>query len=178
MLLKFITGNKNKLQEVQNLISDVEQIDIDLAEIQSLDPQEVIAAKLLEAQKQYPNQEFIVEDTSLECADLNGLPGPLIKWFLKSLGVKGLAELVSKLENNQAKAQTMVGYIDTNGDISYFSGELNGIIVMPRGDNGFGWDKIFQLENGKTLAELSLEEKNKISMRQEAVRQLQDFLEI
>ena len=45
-----------------------------------------------------------------------------------------------------------------------------------RGDNGFGFDEIFELENGKTLAELSSEEKNKISARKMALELLKEKL--
>ena len=42
----------------------------------------------------------------------------------------------------------------------------------PRGKNGFGFDEIFELENGKTLAELSQEEKNEISARKKALESI------
>ena len=88
MALYFITGNKGKLVEVQEIISSVEQLDIDLPEIQDIDAQEIIRAKLEEAQKHHQGQ-FIVEDTSLYLDCLNGLPGPLIKWFMKTIGNDG-----------------------------------------------------------------------------------------
>ena len=45
-------------------------------------------------------------------------------------------------------------------------GILNGkIVTEPRGKNGFGFDSIFELDNGKTLAELTSDEKNKLSAR-------------
>ena len=78
MSLHFITGNKGKLLEVQSILGDVTALDIDLAEIQSLDAHEIIKAKLDEARKHH-NGQFIVEDTSLYFEALNGLPGPLIK---------------------------------------------------------------------------------------------------
>ena len=48
---------------------------------------------------------------------------------------------------------------------------------MPRGENGFGFDEIFELENGKTLAEISEEEKNKISARKIALEKIRKQLE-
>jgi len=175
MSLLFITGNTGKLKEIQNIIFDVEQLDLDLVEIQELDPYKVIEAKLLEAQK-FHSGALMIEDTSLYFNSMNGLPGPLIKWFLEAMGIDGLSDLASRFDNQDAEAKTIIGYISEAGEIKYFEGTLSGRIVMPRGENGFGWDKIFELENGKTLAELSLEEKNQISMRQVAANKLKNFL--
>ncbi len=47
----------------------------------------------------------------------------------------------------------------------------------PRGNNGFGFDEIFELENGKTLAELSFEEKLEISARKKALQKIKKYLE-
>lgn len=58
MTLYFITRNKGKLAEVQSALPDVEALDIDLPEIQSLDAHDIIKAKLLEAQK-HQTGEFI-----------------------------------------------------------------------------------------------------------------------
>ena len=69
----------------------MEQSDIDLTEIQSVDPKEIIEHKLNEAKK-HMKGNLVVEDTSLYFEALNGLPGPLIKWFLKTVGNEGLAK--------------------------------------------------------------------------------------
>jgi len=51
------------------------------------------------------------------------------------------------------------------------------MIVEPKGENGFGWDKIFQPEGfEKTFAEMSMEEKNEISMRKKAFQKLKRYL--
>lgn len=55
------------------------------------------------------------------------------------------------------------------------------MVLLPKslsGDNGFGFDEIFELSNGKTLAELSQEEKNKISARKIALEKIKDKLEL
>ena len=55
------------------------------------------------------------------------------------------------------------------------------MVLLPKslpGDNGFGFDEIFELPNGKTLAELSQEEKNKISARRIALEKIKDKLEL
>lgn len=54
---------------------------------------------------------------------------------------------------------------------------LSGYIAdAPRGENGFGFDEIFELENGKTLAELTFEEKLEISTRKEALEKIKKYL--
>tara|TARA_Y100000034_G_C6594139_1_gene258212 strand:- start:3 stop:536 length:534 start_codon:yes stop_codon:yes gene_type:complete len=174
MTLYFITGNQNKLREVQAIIPDVEGVDMDLPEIQSLDPQKIITEKLKEAVKEKEG-EYFVEDTSLYLECLNGFPGPLIKWLLERLGKEGIAELVSNYENNNVVAKTVIGY--SNGkDIHFFIGEIKGKIVTPRGESDFGFDPIFEF-NGRTFAEMTAEEKNKISHRKQALMKFKEFLE-
>jgi len=174
MTLYFITGNKNKFEEVKSFLKDVELLDMDLPEIQSLDPEEIIKAKLREASK-HKEGEFIVEDTSLSLESLNGLPGPLIKWFLKQLGREGLAKLTL---NSTAEAKTVIGYAKNKNDIYFFEGSVKGTIVLPKKESNFGWDPIFQPEGfSKTFAEMTREEKTKISMRGQALRKLKEFLD-
>ncbi len=176
-MISFITGNKGKFAEVQAIIPDVHQLDIDLPEIQEIDPKKVIEAKLKEARTQYAEREFIVEDTSLSLMCLNGLPGPLIKWFTKAMGNEGLVRITERFENNRAEARTMIGYLNAPGEISFFEGVIPGRIVSPRGDAGFGWDPIF-LPDGyeKTFAEMTPVEKNAVSMRRIAVEKLAEAL--
>lgn len=175
-MLYFITGNKGKLSEAKTIIPEIEGLDIDLPEIQEIDAKKVIEAKLLEARKHHKG-EFVVEDTSLYFVAIPGLPGPLIKWFLKTIGNKGMADLVEKYNSTSAKAVNLLGYINEGGEIEYFEGSIEGTIVQPRGENGFGWDPIF-LATGqdRTFAEMDQEEKNKISMRKVAFTKLAEFL--
>jgi len=176
MTLYFITGNKNKLAEVKSILPDVEQLDIDLPEIQSIDAKEIITAKLLEALK-HQKSEFIVEDTSLYFDCLNGLPGPLIKWFMKTIGNEGLFNLVEKLGNNRAEAKTMIGYAKSKDNIQFFEGSIKGKIVKATGKTDFGWDPIFQPDgHDKSFQQMSKDEKNSISMRRIALNKLKDYL--
>ncbi len=172
MTLYFITGNINKFQEAKTMISSLEQLDIDLLEIQSIDAHEIIRTKLQEARK-YKEGEFIVEDTSLYLDCLQGLPGPLIKWFLKTIGNKGLYNLAQKLGNFGAEAKTCIGYAKNSENISFYEGSVKGTIVQPTAKTAFGWDPLFQPQGySKSFAELSPEEKNRISMRRIAFDKL------
>ncbi|MFC1678553.1 non-canonical purine NTP pyrophosphatase [Patescibacteria group bacterium] len=176
MNLYFITGNKNKFAEASAIISGIKQLNIDLPEIQEIDAKKIIRAKLLEALK-HKKGEFIVEDTSL-CLDcLNGLPGPLIKWFLETLENQGIYELARIYKNYGAQARTIVGYAKSKNNIRFFEGKLRGRIVKPIHKTSFGWDPIFQPEgHKKNFAQMSREEKNKISMRKKALNKLSKHL--
>jgi len=177
MSLYFITGSKNKFTEIKTVISEVEQLDRDLAEIQEIDAHKIIAAKLFEAQTHHSNT-FMVEDTSLYLEPLNGLPGPLIKWFMKTIGNEGLYKIARTFENFNARAKTIIGYVDEKGKVEFFEGEIKGKIVEPRGETNFGWDPIFQPEGyEKTFAELTPGEKNAISMRKIAAEKLRAHLQ-
>lgn len=207
MSIYFVTGNSGKFAEVKSLLPMVEQIDLELDEIQEIDPAKVIAHKLNQAitsagmvnadmagaQPTVSNQtasqsigptqtapqpsSWLVEDTSLYFEGLHGLPGPLIKWFLKSLKPAGLAELATKLPTTVATAKTIIGLAHSPTDIHFFEGAVLGQIVSPRGDNGFGWDCIFQPQgSSKTFAEMPMAEKHLYSMRQRAVKKLSVYL--
>jgi non-canonical purine NTP pyrophosphatase (RdgB/HAM1 family) len=170
--LYFITGNSGKMKELSAIVSDLEQLTLNLDEIQSLDPQQVIEHKLSQAADQH-NGAFIVEDTSVELDCIDGLPGTLIKWFLDTLGAEKLADLVLRYPDHGATVRTTIGYRDIEGDIHYFVGTYRGTVVTPRGLGGFGFDPAF-IADGETRvnAELSPAEKNAISARGIAARKL------
>ncbi len=174
--LYFITNNDNKFIEVQEIIPEIKQLKIELDEIQELDARKIIKHKLLEAKTKYKGKgAIIVEDTSLYLECLNDLPGPLIKWFLQSIGNDGLYNLTIKLQNNNAEARTLIGYYHKN-KIRYFQGIVKGKIVLPRKSN-FGWDAIFMPEGyDEVMGEMTISDKNEISMRSVAVRKLKEYL--
>lgn len=177
--LYFITNNDNKFAEIKEIIPNIKQLKLELIEIQELDARKIIAHKLLEAKKtdkKQHNDAFIVEDTSLYLDCMKGLPGPMIKWFLETIGNDGLYNLTLKLKNNSAEARTLIGYY-SKGKIKYFQGIVKGNIVSPR-PSDFGWDGIFLPEGyDEVMGEMSVDEKNEISMRGFAARKLKEYLE-
>lgn len=177
-MLKFITGNKDKFEEVRQMLGlPLEQLGIDLPEPQSLDAQEIIREKLLAAEA-HAKGEYIVEDTSLyfECFDYK-LPGPFIKWFLKVQKPQGLYEVVQKMGSDKCTARTIFGYANEDGQMHFFEGVQEGMIVAPRGDKDFGWGPIFQPSGEtRTFGEMEREEKFKSSMRAVALTKLKEFL--
>lgn len=177
MKIYFVTGNKDKLREAQLIWPDIEGINIDLEEIQEIDEEKIIESKLREAIRKKPGIPLMVEDQSLVINGMNGLPGPLIKWFVKSMSLKGMAKLAEKMGNGKAEAKTIVGYANKDGEINYFKASIKGKIVPPRGTIGWGWDYIFQPDgDDKTFAEMTMNKKNKLSMRRIAIEKLKKFV--
>lgn len=185
MAIKFITGNAHKFAEAKLIIPDLEQLDIDLPEIQELDPEVIIREKLQAALAQNKAQgQLVVEDTGIYLEALNGFPGPLIKWYLQALGVEGIYRVTAALGNPKVSAKTIVGFVDTSKadpEVKFFHGEVAGEIVSPRynpnAKDSFAWNPIFQpVGYTQTFAEMSVDEKNKISMRAIAFRKLQEYL--
>jgi len=173
----FVTGNKNKLKEAQAIMPEIEGLDLDLAEIQELDPKKILETKLEEAKKYKPNTNLMVEDLSLEINGMNGLPGPLIKWFLKSVGIEGVVKMAKLFGNGKAVARLTLGFCNAKGENKYFEGIVEGKIVEPMGESDFGWDPIFVPEgHDKTYAQMGMEEKNKISHRKIALEKLREYL--
>ncbi|XP_041481748.1 inosine triphosphate pyrophosphatase-like [Lytechinus variegatus] len=177
--LTFVTGNKNKLEEVRAIIGkhfDVQSVAIDLPEFQG-EPDDISKSKCLEAVKHIKGP-VIVEDTCLCFNALGGMPGPYIKWFLSKLGPSGLHRLLAGWEDKSAYALCTFAY--STGDplksVQLFHGKTEGRIVEPRGPPNFGWDPCFQPDGyDQTYAEMPNEEKNKISHRSKALESLSQF---
>jgi len=176
MTIYFITGNENKFREAKKIMPELVQLSIDLPEIQDINSENIIKEKLKEAIK-HKQGEFIVEDGSFYMDCLNGLPGPLIKWFVKALGDKGIYELAKKYNNFKAEVKVTIGYARNSEDIHFFEGSIKGKIVPPTGPPKFGWDTIFVPENHeKSFGQMTLEEKNSISHRKIALEKLKEYL--
>lgn len=171
----FVTGNHQKLKEFEEILGfKLNHSDLDLDEIQSAEVEEVARHKAKQAYE-ILKQPVIVEDTGLYFEELNGLPGALIKMFVKKLPLDKICSLVG--ENRKARAMTCICFFDGE-EIKTFIGETEGEIAKePRGTNGFGWDPIF-IPRGyeKTFAELSDEEKTARFMRKEAIKKLKAHL--
>ncbi len=176
MTIYFITGNAGKFAEASAILPRLKQLDVNLREIQSLDPRKVIEAKL-QAAFDHHEGPFIVEDVSLELACLGGLPGPLIKWFIHVLEPHGIYELAHKMELYDATSSVTYGYAKNRTEITYFSASTGGTIVPPNGQNGFGFDPIFMPDGfDQTQAQMSFADKNRISARRQALEKLKASL--
>jgi len=172
-----VTGNENKLREWQRQMPDdvlLESMDIDLPEIQSDDPEEIVADKAKRAYE-VAGIPVVVEDVSAALKHLNGLPGPFIKFFMKRLGNDALHQL-STHDGEAATISCAVAYYD-GANLVTLRGDAEGTVVAPRGDNGFGFDVTFVPDgHNKTYAEMSSDEKDKVSHRQKAIKMFVDTL--
>lgn len=176
--LTFITGNAGKAKYLSDYFHfPVDHKGLDLHEIQSLNLREVVEDKARRAYE-IVGAPVLVEDVSLTFSALGSLPGPLIKWFLESLGNDGIVRLLDGYEDRSALAQVEFAVCDASG-VRTFGGHMEGsIAVRPRGVMGFGWDPIF-IPRGydKTWAQMSDDEKHATSMRRRALEKMAVFLE-
>ncbi|KLJ10443.1 Ham1 family protein [Blastomyces silverae] len=175
--INFITGNKNKLAEVQVILGDVIEVQnraIDVPEIQG--SIEEIAKEKCRKAAEAVQGPVLTEDTALEFNALKGLPGPYIKWFLEALGHDGLNKLLDPYEDKSIVAVCTFAFSSGPGaEPILFQGKTEGRIVPARGPANFGWDPIFEYE-GKTFAEMDKDEKNLISHRYKALAKLKQWL--
>ena len=180
------TKNKNKLKEINSLFKSLLDIDVVLPD-SDIDVEETgetflenASLKAAETAKKM-HLPSLADDSGL-CVDaLNGRPGVYSSRYEKddnSRINKLLSELKDK-DNRSAHFCCAMALSDENGNI-FFTAEgrcFGEIINEKRGTNGFGYDPVFFIpELNKTLAEISMEEKNKISHRSKALSQVIDFL--
>ena len=171
-----VTGNLNKLAELQAIFPasvDLVHAKLDIDEIQgeSADPHEILEDKLRKA-FEIVSAPVIVEDVSAELSCLNGLPGPFVKFFEKRLGKGALWQLAQHADDKSATMRCVMGYYD-GVRLEIVDGAVHGTIVAPRGENGFGFDFVFVPDgHDRTTAEMSADEKNQISWRGRAAREL------
>jgi inosine triphosphate pyrophosphatase len=158
--LTFITGNQRKADYMaRHLGLEIDHQKLDLDEIQSVDLSEIATHKVKQAYELI-KKPVIVDDVSLEFSALGGLPGPFIKFFVDHAGLEACSRMLDGFSDRSATAKCVFGYYDGR-DLKLFQGGLAGEIAQnPRGENGFGWDKIFIPEGygGRTRAELTPEE--------------------
>ncbi|KAF9940899.1 hypothetical protein BGZ65_005807 [Modicella reniformis] len=205
--LLFVTGNKNKLEEMQFLLGghfQLESANIDLPELQG-SSFEIAREKC----KKAAEIAIYVEDTGLGFNAIKGLPGPYThgyredlssvascsKWFLDGIGLEGLVKMLEGYEDKSAEAYCTIAYTTGPGSEpimffgsvkSYpiwmetlsFTTRNQGSIVNPEGPRKFGWDPIFKPDGQDgTYASMDAAIKNTISHRHNAVVKLREYLE-
>ena len=179
-MLKFITGNKNKFEEVAAALAPVkiEQVKIDLDEIQDLDPHNIIRHKLKAAFKHH-SAEFIIEDVSLFLDCLGGkLPGPLVKWFNVTVKDEGIYKITRAMRESGATVKVILAYAKNPKEVVFFESTVKGNIVKPKGKGSFGFDPVFKPRgSNKTLADLKAENNFSFSPRVKAIIKLKKYLE-
>jgi XTP/dITP diphosphohydrolase len=188
MKLVFATANKHKLKEAQDILGDdfelITPSDLgysdDIPETgDTLDYNALEKARFIWDKFGMP---CFSDDTGIEVDALGGDPGAFsARYAGDARDPKANSRLV--LKNLEGKDQRTARFrcamaLIIDGDEHLFEGTVEGTILhAPQGEKGFGYDPIFQPEGYDcSFAELTLEEKNILSHRGKAVRQLAGFL--
>jgi non-canonical purine NTP pyrophosphatase (RdgB/HAM1 family) len=168
-----VSGNRGKIAEARRAVGeDLEAVEVDLPEIQSLSFLEVVEEKAAEAWRRL-GRPLVVEEAGLELSAMNGFPGPLVKWMLEAVGAEGIARTAASLGDTGATARCLLLYRDAHRRVIGEGATAGTLVLPPRGDGGFGWDPVF-LPDGetRTFAELAGPEKDAVSHRGRAWRDL------
>lgn len=195
MKLIFATHNPHKLEEISHILGD----GIELLNLNDIDCHEEIpepfntleenATEKTRYIREKYNMDCFADDTGLEIDALNGEPGVFSARYAVSgndhlsLQMKFKANIekvllnLKDIDDRKARFRTVIS-LDLNKERFLFEGIVNGTIQHEEtGEKGFGYDPIFRPEGfNKSFAEMSLEEKNRISHRAIAFKKLKEFL--
>jgi len=193
--LIFATHNPNKINEIHDLIGNRYRIlcldDIDYREEIPENQMTIEGNATAKAELIYNmfHKDCFADDTGLEVEILDGQPGVFSARYAEHTGdlkpgenvseanIRKLLALMKDKENRKARFRSVIALI-FEGRHFLFEGKVNGqIIKKKRGYNGFGYDPIFvPLGFDQTFAEMTLQQKNKISHRAIAINKLVEFL--
>ncbi|MDE4908669.1 RdgB/HAM1 family non-canonical purine NTP pyrophosphatase [Methanogenium marinum] len=177
MKITVVTSNENKAREVASFfegVADVAHTFLEIPEFRDNDVG-VIAEEKARYAWNALRCPLIVDDTGFFISSLNGFPGPYAAYVLDTIGMEGILRLVEGTKDRSAYFETAIAYADEGGVIRVFRGVVDGTIVSPRGEEGFGYDPIFSVD-GRTFAERTLGEKATMSHRGHALVALRRFL--
>lgn len=175
--LIIVTGNPLKFRELSHELSkffDCEQGTIDGVEIQGT-PEEILTHKLRQAFSKF-KQPVLVDDTSVHFEDLNGFPGPYIRDFLKAFSPYKMGK---KFKGGRISVACRLGIMKNLDEVIIGEGIVHGVVTDPKlEDPGIReFDLFIQLDGtNKPMIEYTPEEKNKISHRGLAMRNLLEIL--
>ncbi|HIR92574.1 MAG TPA: XTP/dITP diphosphatase [Candidatus Egerieimonas intestinavium] len=190
--LVFATGNQGKMKEIREILADMALEILSMKEAGvNLDIQEdgttfeenaVIKAK---AVQEATGELTLADDSGLEIDYLNGEPGVYSARYLgedTSYRIKN-ANLIQRLEGVPMEQRTarfvcVIAAAFPDGRVETARATIEGVIgYEERGENGFGYDPIFYVpEFHCSTAELSPEQKNAVSHRGKALRQMKEIL--
>lgn len=182
------TNNKGKIKEIKEILEDYEIIslkDIKL-EIEVIEDGKTFSENAIKkASEIYDKTKIpcIADDSGIEIEEYNGWPGVLTARFLGEEKATNeyarqrneyILEKMKGLPKEKRKVNhvTCIAYCDENGVKTAIAKQEGYIAKELKGENGFGFDEIFETQNGKTMAELTPQEKNKISSRKKALEKI------
>ncbi len=182
------TNNQGKLKEIKEILKEYELVTLKEigCNIKVEEDQETFegnAKKKAEEIAKVTNLPVLADDSGLVIEALDGFPGVHTARFLGEDATdtqrnEAILEKMKGLKKEQRKAKVVciVAYYE-EGKFTIGKGEIEGTIAQKlRGERGFGFDPIFEIANGKTYAEITLEEKNAISHRKRALENLKKQL--
>jgi len=177
----FVTTNEHKRREVEEILGvALKRADLDLPEIQAIDPAEVATEKARAAREALGDTDLpvLVEDSGLMVDAWGGFPGALTKWVMQSVGNEGLLRLLALENDRSASAVCVVALATAEGEVRTFRGEVRGTVAEnARGEGGFGYDPVFVPGwSSMTYAQMG-EGKNMDSHRARAFREVKEWLE-
>ncbi len=175
--------NKGKIKEAQEILKEFrivsmqeKGVEIDIQEDQpSFEENAIKKAETIA--KVLKGKWCIADDSGIEIEYLDGFPGVFTKRWHKGTDRERNLAILEKLKGipkEKRKIQFITAIAVSNGENTICeTGKIEGFVSEEtRGKNGFGFDEIFELGNGRTLAELSQEEKNAISARKIALEKV------
>jgi XTP/dITP diphosphohydrolase len=186
------TKNKNKLKEISDILKEL-NIEIVSAYEKIKDDFEIEeTAESFEGNanlkslyiSNLTNEYVIADDSGLEVEFLNNAPGIYSARFAgddasdNDNNIK-LLDLLKNvpMDSRNARFVCVISLAKEGKIIETFFGKCDGRIDFKQsGKNGFGYDSLFLLDNGKKMAEITSEEKNKVSHRKDALEQLKKFI--
>ena len=183
MKITFITTNKHKFEEVEDVLKaypkiELEHLNKEYDENHDLSMEQIAktAAKKLADEMQ---RSIILEDTGLFFEAYDNFPGALPKFVFNTLGYKGILKL---LENESRKAyfKTVAAFCMPGKEPITFEGVMHGEItkeVFNKDKDAMPYDRIFIPEgHDNTISEMTLGQKNKFSQRSQAFRKFGEYL--
>lgn len=188
MKLVFATNNAHKLEEIREMAGGQYEI-VSLKEIgcqeeipEEQDTLEGNALQKARFVKERYGADCFADDTGLEIAALGGEPGVRSARYAgeghdSEANMRKVLAKMEGVDDRRARFRTVIALI-LDGEEHLFEGEVRGEILREKhGAEGFGYDPIFRPEGfSVSFAEMSLDDKNRISHRGEAVRRLAAFL--
>ncbi len=177
MIFTVVTSNENKAKEVATFFAGVAEVRhtfLDIPEFRDNDVG-IIAKEKARYAWDVLRCPLIVDDTGFFVTALNGFPGPYAAYVLDTIGMEGILCLLEGVKDRSAYFETAIAFADGEGIIRVFRGVVEGTIVSPRGEEGFGYDPIFSVD-GLTFAERTTAEKTTMSHRGHALAALRQFL--
>jgi XTP/dITP diphosphohydrolase len=172
MRLKIITSNPGKVIEYREALSsfsiETEHVRFPYDEIQTSELQDVVKHGM-RSLKALGLKDFLIDDSGMFVDALNGFPGVYSSYVQRTLGNAGVLKLMENVSDRGANFQCCIGCSINDHDIIVI-GRCGGVILKEeKGTEGFGYDPIFSADGERSLAEMPISEKNKISHRGNAV---------